>query len=165
MLDALIILMVVAIVAISFVLLFNQGEGGGQNTKTIEFNILATNLTAVQAEGIKAGVGAEITFGNSKTGRGLLTNVEIEPYEMLVPDAVNGINKMVPHPELKQIILTVQAKAYETDDAFMVDNEQICVGEKMPFLGKGFGVANAYVCDLRQNIPAEDIAGEEAQAE
>lgn len=148
-LDAIIILLVLGIVAISMVLFMGKEEKE-VNLTTIEFDILATDLYPEHADSMKDRIGTPITFGKSNKDMGVLKEVKIFPYEMLGMDTISGIHKWEYHPLKKEVILTVEAQVVETQDAFLSGDEQIAVGVNMPFLGKGFGFANAYVLGIRE---------------
>lgn len=148
-LDAIIIILVLAIVAISMILFMGK-EKADTNLTTIEFDILATDLYPEHADSMKERIGTQVTFGKSNTDMGTLIDVQIFSHEMLGIDTISGIHTWEYHPLKKEVILTVEAQVTETDDAFMAGDEQVSVGVNMPFLGKGFGFANAYVLDLRE---------------
>ena len=130
--------------------LFMGKEQADTNLTTIEFDILATDLYSEHADSMKEKIGTQVTFGKSNKDMGTLIDVKIFSYQMLGMDTISGIHTWEYHPLKKEAILTVQAQVTETDDAFLAGGEQISVGVNMPFLGKGFGFANAYVLDLRE---------------
>ena len=115
----------------------NEIQRSGRKT-TIEFDVLAINLTEQETEGIKHQVGTNVIFGTTNSDTGLLKSVEIEPYLWLAKDTLNGEFVWTTHPTNFQAVLTIEKEVTQTDDIFKGEREEIRIGESMPFRGKGF---------------------------
>lgn len=116
----------------------------------IEFDVLAVNLTEQQAQSIKGMEDTDVMFGKTNIDTGLLKSVKIEPYRFLGKNILEGEYLYSEHPTHYQATLTIEKEVVETEDKFLGEKEEIRIGELTPVKGKGFGVGNCYVTDLRE---------------
>jgi hypothetical protein len=150
-LDIIIVFAVVIGVALIAVYYFNKNDTFTSGEKTvIEFDVLAVDLTEQQAKSIEQRRGESVIFGKSNVDTGILKNVKTEPYLWLGKDILEEEYIWTPHPSHYQVILTIEKEVIETEDYFKGEKEEIRIGELTPVKGKGFGIADCYVTDIRE---------------
>ncbi len=140
---------VIALAGTAAFKLFGAPQGAGAKT-WIAFDVLATELTLQEAESIKEQIGGSVVFGKTKSDTGVIRDVAISPHRVLTKNTHDGTFSWQDHPLAYQAVITVETEVTETDLAFTGVKEDVCIGVSMPLLGKGFGVANPFVIDVRE---------------
>lgn len=149
-LDVVAILLIIAIIAggVWYFAGRNNTETTATAQKELEFDVLVTDVSVEVAENVK--IGSNIKFGKGSSGKGTLVNVKEEPYVSLQKDTVNGKYVWSEHPGRVQLTATIKTSVTETEDKFMAADEQVAIGNEMPFLGVGFGFSECYIVDMRE---------------
>ncbi|OQB13247.1 MAG: hypothetical protein BWY15_01877 [Firmicutes bacterium ADurb.Bin193] len=145
-----IVVIMAALIGGSIFVLSKKSDWENSTRTTIEFDILATNLTKDEADSIKGGVGSKIVFGYSNSDTGTIKEVKVEPYKKLEMDTLAGEYIWAVHPTNVQAVIMVTAEVYETEHEIKGEKEEIRIGSPMPFLGRGFGFSSGYIIDMRE---------------
>ena len=142
--DAILILLILAVVAaiVAYFLpgissYFDQGEDY-DITYVIEFR-------GVDSEFVSKILADDVVYDSTYNYKiGTVTAVENDNYNVLTYNEESGVAEYKPHPELKNIIVTVVGKAkYTAADGFLINGQRIAVGKllhvKFPeFSGSGY---------------------------
>jgi hypothetical protein len=152
-LDGIILAAVALALAGGAFFLLNPKAAKGE-ARALEFDVEVIDITREVAEGYRAM--GPVVFGATNSDAGEVVNVKIEPYLRMMRDTDKGIYRLEPFADKVQAVVTIRADATETDDAFTGVKEQIMVGQKMPFRGKGFASGEGFITRI-QAAPKEGV--------
>lgn len=153
--DVIIIVVVLAVIVAGIFLYFKMKNNNDNatvqaNTAKIEFVIEVNNVTETVANSFKAAEGSAVSFGDTASGAGTITYVEVVPYKKWVENTVDGEYVVSEVPNKYTVNVTIQSDVDKTDTSYTSGNEVICVGKSMSF--NSFGVADegSYIVDLTE---------------
>lgn len=133
--DALIILVVIAAIAIAAVKfapsLFIKTE-----KSTAEFTVLIAEKEIGLADAMS--VGDRVTLSLTEKDGGVIKNIESKPAEKVTFNSIDGSYKIAQIEDKRDIYVTVEADVDVSDLAVKTGGTEIRVGEEIPVRGKGY---------------------------
>lgn len=133
--DALIILVVIAAVAIAAVKfapsLFIKTE-----KSTVEFTVLIAEKEIAFADAMS--VGDRVTLSLTEKDGGVIKNIESKVAEKVTFNSIDGSYKIAQIEDKRDIYVTVEADVDVSDLAVKTGGTEIRVGEEIPVRGKGY---------------------------
>ncbi|MDR1101161.1 MAG: DUF4330 domain-containing protein [Clostridiales bacterium] len=133
--DYAIIAVVIAVLAGGAYYLWGREASTAAQTKKLWFQIETVKATQEIAEQFT--VGTHVVFGEKKVDRGIITAVEVVPYEEEIENKLTGEWVMEPVAGYYQALVTVEFDGYETEKEFRGSQEQVNVGKSTIIEGKG----------------------------
>lgn len=148
--DVLILILVVFVVLAGLYVYYDRTHGDEkiQNTQNVSFTIEVNGLSYDAANSFK--VGDTVTLGETTSGSGKITNVDIVDYERVSVDSEDGKYILANVPNEYTARVTILFEAEKTSDSYMSGSEIIAVGREMPFNGKGVAASDCYIVDLEE---------------
>jgi hypothetical protein len=144
--DALIILVVIAVIAVGAVKfapsLFNKSE-----KSKVQFTVMITGKDHEFAEAMQ--VGDRVTLSLTEKDGGEIADIETKVAEMMVFDSIDGSYKIQQLEGKEDIYLTVEADVKETDLSIKTGDTDIRVGEQIPVRGKGYATSG-FIIDVTE---------------
>jgi hypothetical protein len=161
--DAVIILLVLAVGLGGWTYLNRMRGGTGLGTPETQelyfvFETMYNNRHV--AEQFEAAVGTNVIFGERRVDRGVITHVDIVPYEKEIEDKINGRWVVQPIDGLWNARVTIRFTGFDTPTAFRGTQEQVMVGRQT--IIEGLGVASEGVILDVGRVVAEEDGGEQA---
>lgn len=133
--DALIILVVIAAIAIAAVKfapsLFIKTE-----KSTAEFTVLIAEKEIGLADAMS--VGDRVTLSLTEKDGGVIKNIESKTAEKVTFNSIDGSYKIAQIEDKRDIYVTVEADVDVSDLAVKTGGTEIRVGEEIPVRGKGY---------------------------
>lgn len=133
--DAIIILVIIAVIAVGAVKLapsmFNRAE-----KEKIEFTILISGKEPNFSEAMS--IGDRVTLSLTEKDGGVISDIRTEPAELMVFDSIDGSYKIQQLEDKEDIYLTVEADVTISDLVIKTGDTEIRVGEQIPVRGKGY---------------------------
>lgn len=133
--DALIILVVIAAIAIAAVKfapsLFIKTE-----KSTAEFTVLIAEKEIGLADAMS--VGDRVTLSLTEKDGGVIKNIESKPAEKVTFNSIDGSYQIARIEDKRDIYVTVEADVDVSDLAVKTGGTEIRVGEEIPVRGKGY---------------------------
>lgn len=147
--DWIIILLVVAALCVAgyFYVAGRPAEAVADTVK-IDFTVMVTNLPQETAESFK--IGDYVSFGESTSGSGVISNVEITPYTKLTENKKDGKFVWSGVPEKYTAYVTISSEVTKTEYDYTSGSEVVAVGKKMPFNSVGAASESSYVVNLTE---------------
>ena len=143
--DAVIVLLVIAVGLLGFTYLKSRNKVSGAQTAKLYFVFETSKNTKDIAEQFTPGT--QVTFGVKNVDKGVITQSNVVPYTNEVADRLNGKWLMQNIPGLYCAQVRVEFDGYESDTAFSGSQEQIMVGLGTVISGKGIN-SEGYVLDV-----------------
>lgn len=146
--DAVILIVVIAVIAVGCFIYLNMTDDtvAVTNTAKIEFKIEVIDLTEDAANSFNAG--DSVTLGETTSGSGVITAVQVTPYKKWVENTEDGEVVISEVPGRYTATVTIASEVSKTDTAYTSGSEEISVGKKMPFNAKGAASEESYIVDL-----------------
>lgn len=142
--DALIVLIVIAVAAIGAVKFAPSLFVKTERSKA-EFTILISEKDESFAEAMS--VGDRVTLSLTEKDGGVIKDIKTEPAQLMVFDSISGVYKIQSLEDKSDIYVTVEADAEATELAIKTGDTKIRVGEQVPVRGKGYA-ANGYIIEV-----------------
>lgn len=144
--DALIILIVIAAVAIGAVKfapsLFIKTE-----KSAAEFTVLISEKDISFADAIS--VGDRVTLSLTEKDGGVVKNIDAKVAEAVTFNSIDGSYKIQQIADKRDIYLTVEADVEKSDLAVKTGGTEIRVGEEIPVRGKGYATTG-YIIEVNE---------------
>ncbi|MEE1043229.1 MAG: DUF4330 family protein [Clostridia bacterium] len=147
--DLVILIIIVAIIAVGCIIYFNMTNDKTvveTNTTKIEFVVEVRDVSEDAANSFI--VGDLVTFGESTSGRGVISDVEVVPYKKWVNDMEDGEVIISEVPGRYTANVTISADVTKSNIAYTSGSEEVAVGKKMPFNAKGAAFEEGYIINL-----------------
>lgn len=153
--DVIIIVIILAVIATGCFAYFKFANKDNNasvqaNTAKIEFVIEVNNLTETAANSFKAAEGSPVSFGETTSGYGTLTYVDVIPYRKWVKNTEDGEVVVSEVPNRYTAKVTIQSDVEKSDTAFTCGSEVITVGKAMPFNSMGVAAEECYIVSLSE---------------
>lgn len=147
-----IIVLLAAIVAGCFMFFkYKNNKTSGQSSfAKVEFVIEVNNLDETTVNSFKDAEGKSVIFGETSSGSGTITYVEIVPYKRWVQNSVDGVYMVKEVPGKYTANVTIQSDVEKTSESFTSGEEIICVGKPMSFNSFGVAAEGCYIVDLSE---------------
>lgn len=133
--DALIILVVIAVAAVGAVKLAPKIMRISDKEKA-EFTILIASKDESLANAMS--VGDKVTLSLTEKDGGIIKNIESETAEIMAFDSIDGSYKLQKVDDKKDIYVTVEADVDVSDLSIKTGDTAVRVGAEIPVRGKGF---------------------------
>ena len=151
--DAIIIVVILAVVIAGVFIFLNLKNNDNNasvpsNSAEIKFVIEVNNLSETAANSFKDAVGKDVSFGETASGSGIITNVEIVPYKKWIKNTDEGTFFVSEIPNKYTANVTIKTNVEKTDASFTSGSEVISVGKKMPFNSFGIAAEECFIIDL-----------------
>lgn len=147
--DWIIILLVVAALFVAgYFYVSRQPSDVAADTVKIDFTVMVTNLPQETAESFK--IGDCVSFGESTSGSGVISNVEITPYTKLTKNKNDGKFVWSNFPEKYTAYVTVSSDVTKTEYDYISGSEVVAVGKKMPINSVGAASESSYVVNITE---------------
>ena len=147
--DAVILVVAVLIIAVGCFVYFNMTKDDAvvnTDTTKILFIVEVKDLSEDAANSFK--VGDSVTLGETTSGTGVISNVEIVPFKKWVNNTEDGEVVISEVPGRYTANVTITSDVSKSNIAYTSGSEEIAVGSKMPFNAKGAASENGYIVDL-----------------
>ena len=153
--DVIIIVVVVAVIVAGCFIYFNFKNSNNNasvrgSTAKIEFVIEVNNVTETVANSFKAAEGSAVSFGDTTSGSGTISFVEIVPFKKWVKNTEDGEYVVSEVPNKYTVNITIQSDVEKTDTSYTSGSEVICVGKSMSFNSFGIAAEGNYIIDLTE---------------
>lgn len=136
LIDALIIVAVIAAAAVVFAVFAPaKMSAGGNQTKAV-FTVMLTGKDKDFADAIS--VGDVVSISNKEKDTGVVTAVEAKPAESLEYNANDGKYTVQTIDNKRDVYVTIEADATADDKLIQVGTTPVKVGLDMPVRGKGY---------------------------
>jgi len=143
--DAVIILLVIAVAVVGFVYLKGRNKVAGAQTQKLYFVFETDPCSEAAAE--QWTVGTQVVFGTKNVDKGTITAAEVVPYTQEAADTASGVWKMNDVPGQYQARVTIAFDGFESDNAYSSSTEQLTVGLGTVVDGKGVN-SEGYILDI-----------------
>ena len=144
--DALIILIVIAVAAIGTVKfapsLFIKTE-----KSKVEFTVLISEKDISFADAMT--IGDRVTLSLTEKDGGVLKNIEAKVAETVTFNSIDGSYKIQQIEDKRDIYLTIEADVEKSDLAVKTGGTEIRVGEEIPVRGKGYATSG-YIIEVNE---------------
>lgn len=147
--DFIILIVIVAIIAVGCLVYFNMTNDKTtveSNTANIEFVVEVRNVSEYVANSFV--VGDSVTFGESTSGSGVISSVEVVPYTKWVKNAEDGEVVISEVPGRYTANVTISTVVDKSNISYTSGSEVVAVGKKMPFNAKGAAFEEGYIINL-----------------
>ena len=147
--DVLILIVFVMIIAVGCFVYFNMTNDDAvveTNTTKIEFVVEVRDLSEDAANSFK--VGDSVTLGETTSGTGVISSVEVVPFTKWVENVEDGEIVISEVPNRYTANVTISSEVSKSDIAYTSGSEEIAVGRKMPFNAKGAASEECYIINL-----------------
>lgn len=147
--DVLILIVLVMIIAVGCFVYFNMTNDDAvveTNTTKIEFVVEVRDLSEDAANSFK--VGDSVTLGETTSGTGVISSVEVVPFTKWVENVEDGEIVISEVPNRYTANVTISSEVSKSDIAYTSGSEEIAVGRKMPFNAKGAASEECYIINL-----------------
>lgn len=134
--DAVIIILVIALCAGGYWYLNRHGKIASKQTTKIEFTIAVSRVPIEVANAYH--VGDKVTFGTKNVDTGVISNVVIIPFTQDIANPTTGELQKAKIEGFYDAYVTIQTQGTETDKLIQSSQETLNVGVEMIFHGKGF---------------------------
>ena len=136
LIDALIIIAVIAVIAVvGSIFLPAKMSAGGESTKAV-FTVLLTAKEEDFANAIH--IGDIVSISNKEKDTAVVTGVEVKPAESLEYNSEEGEYIVQTIANKSDVYVTVEADATADDKLIPVGTTPVKVGLEMPVRGKGY---------------------------
>ena len=131
--DALIIILVIAVFAGGYVMFFRDcGTVTEESTKKVRYVIQVSNLPAEFADNAKV---SETVFDTgTKTAAGVITAVDFEPATHIGHDKINGKQTISPVDGYVNLYITIEGDAVEKNNTYVVQETSVYVGKYLEMM-------------------------------
>jgi len=147
--DGIILVVVILIIAVGCFIYFNMTKDDNvveADTTKIEYVIEIKDLSEEAANSFN--VGDSVTLGESTSGSGKITAVEVVPFIKWVENAEKGEVVISEVPGRYTANVTITSEVAKSNIAYTTGSEEIAVGKKMPFNAKGAASEDGYIVNL-----------------
>lgn len=144
--DALIILVVIAVAAVG-VIKFAPSLFADKKKSAVEFTVLVAEKDISFSDAIT--VGGRVTLSLTEKDGGVVKNVEAREAEKLAFNSIDGSYSIQKIEDKRDVYVTVEAEVEETDLAVKTGGTEIRVGEKIPVRGKGYAT-EGYIIEVNE---------------
>lgn len=149
--DAIILIVIVLIIAVGCIVYFNMTNDDAvveSNTTKVEFVVEVKDISNDVANSFN--VGDTVTFGESTSGSGYISMVEVVPFTKWVDNVEDGEVVISEVPNRYTANVTISSDVSKTNIAYTSGSEIIAVGKKMPFNAKGAAFEEGYIVNLNE---------------
>lgn len=148
--DVLILVLAVLVVLAGVYVYYDRthSDVSSQNSANVSFTIEINGLSYDAANSFK--VGDAVTLGETTSGSGKITNVEVVDYEKVSVDSKDGKYILTKIPDEYTARVTILSEVVKSDESYKSGSEIIAVGREMPFNGKGAAASDCYIVDLAE---------------
>jgi len=143
--DALIILIIIAVVAVGAVYLHGRNKVAGAQTQKLYF-VFETDPCSEDAAD-QWTVGTQVVFGTKNVDKGVITAAQVVPYTAESANTGTGEWQMNSVPGQYQARVTIAFDGFESDTAYSSSTEQLTVGFGTVVDGKGVN-SEGYILDI-----------------
>lgn len=144
--DALIILIAIAVIAVG-VIKFAPSLFIKTEKSAVEFTVLVAEKDISFADAIT--VGGRVTLSLTEKDGGVVKNVEAKVAEKLAFNSIDGSYSIQKIEDKRDVYVTVVADVKESDLAVKTGGTEIRVGEKIPVRGKGYAT-EGYIIEVNE---------------
>lgn len=135
LIDALIILVVIAAACVIVFKLIPSKMAGGESSKAV-FTVMLTGKDEAFADAVH--IGDVVSISNKEKDTGTVTGVEVKAAESLEYNSNKGEYTVQTIDGKRDVYVTIEADASEDDKLIQVGTTPVKVGLSMPVRGKGY---------------------------
>lgn len=149
--DAIILIVIILIIAVGCFVYFNMTNDDAvveSNTTKVEFVVEVKDISQDVANSFN--VGDAVTFGESASGSGYISMVEVVPFTKWVDNVEDGEVVISEVANRYTANVTISSDVSKTNIAYTSGSEVIAVGRKMPFNAKGAAFEEGYIINLNE---------------
>ncbi len=147
--DFVIVFVVVAALCVGgYIYVSSSNSEVANDVETIEFTIMVTEVSEDIANSFK--VGSPVSFGESSSGSGVISDVVVEPYKELGKNIKDGDFVWSEAPELYTAFVTIRSDVVKSEYDYTSGRETVAIGRKMPFNAVGAASEVSYIVDLSE---------------